>query len=128
MPSIRVTPQAGQGWGVGNEGKKEEIRGGEGSGEGTRDRPPDGHHTDVTMQNHSPRTETPPLSSAVLGWAASFIPVPGVRIRSMRKAFSLSYTQFSKLVRWSQFTEHGFGRGQVGHCPNVGKACYGKGN
>lgn len=40
----------------------------------------------------------------------------------------LSYKQLSKLVRWSQFTEHGFGRGQVGHCPNVGKACYGKGN
>lgn len=67
MPSMRVTPQAGQGWGVGNEGKKEEIRGGEESGEGTRDRPPDGHHTDVTMQNQCPRTETPPPPRRSLG-------------------------------------------------------------
>ena len=93
-----------------------------------RDRPIHGRHMDITMQNHCPRVGTPPLSSAVLGWAASFVPVPWVCIHSMWKAPSLSYKQLSKLIRWSQFTEHRFGRGQVGHCPNVGKACCGKGN
>lgn len=77
MPSTtKSLPPVGPGGGVGNEGNKEEIRGGQGSGEGTRDRPADGHHTDITMQNHRPREETPPLSSTVLGGGGLFHPRP----------------------------------------------------